>query len=631
MDSDLIGRCVYIIHRNHNNIGMDVSKKIVTIFPMQNIVRDIYAYKYVEQFDFGLFEAIIPYLSVHDILVLFMTSKYLRVLLCNRVLIKNTFDLDTILIDMVDHKCTRCRASDFGIFGSDGLELNSHLFMVVCKKMDIIKMDTHYNFRNICMDHDKMENYIHECVLYATVRDYIDRINLFTYISKTFTINNIETIKIICENIPQIGADSCIIIDYITKRIRCPSNEMIKLLLPYLCIHHLIGYFIWISCNFENSTDNYEYLLNLISDNQHIYSREVISMLLEILIEEQNINSSDVLHLIKLTCKYGNEILVLKFSNLLAYHFDKNYSEKDFLQTIINTIDTLVKSNLILFINNNCRLNNFTQEMSEIINWVIHYDKYNEKIVTKLISLKYLDTDLKLLLLSIAYEYCNNDMLEFLNENAKLNEISITMAINSDSDKSIYCSHLNNNQLFNYIVIATSHNKYDIRKKLILSIETCDLNLFSIFKNADSVFNEVDVIYYQKQNILPIHYIYNETAYMYKDNKVICKYKLKSTIAPVLKIDIDRILKIDYVKPLVENNPDNYYKIFDKIMSEVRRLRRKGPFYHGSDVIKFTINHEKINQLPLIDIINILLLFVNAVEICDDIITNYNFFQRFTG
>lgn len=76
MDSDFINRCVYIISTNHNNVGICTDRKIMAIFPRQDTVREIHAYKYIEQFNFGLFEAIIPYLSAHDILILFMTSKH---------------------------------------------------------------------------------------------------------------------------------------------------------------------------------------------------------------------------------------------------------------------------------------------------------------------------------------------------------------------------------------------------------------------------------------------------------------------------------------------------------------------------------------------------------------------------
>lgn len=539
---------------------------------------------------------------------------------------------------MVDHKCRKC-TSDFGEFGFKGLNLISQLFILVCKKMDIVQMGTRFDFGSIG------ENYIHEGVLYALGRNYEDKIHIFTYIANKFTINNIETIKIICENIIYEENDqSGIIINYITSRLYRPSNEIIKLLLPHVCVQNLIKFLYYkdFSHNFERSDNNYKFLLNLINDNEYIYPSRVIPELLQILITTQHIYPTDTFNLVKLTCKYGDSNnIISQLLNIIDGNstYTNETFIKELLQTIQNTNEINIKLNLIRFINTNFQLSEFTQTMVEIANQVVAYDGEKYKTAIKLISLKHLDVDLKLLLLPICYEYCTIS-LDFLNNSAKLNEISIEMAINfnSDSYEHIYCSHLSNTQLFKYIIMATKNNKNNIRKKLILSINTYGTELYSRINDMSEIFKEVDEIYSQTQHMLPIHYIYDDNVYMCDDSEVICEYKLKVNSKPELNIDIDRILEINYITSLLENNPDDYCKIFDRIILEVRRLHNKGAYnrgynygkYGANSVMEFMVNHVQFNQMTLpIDIINILQLFVNFQTICDIVIANHNLFKRF--
>lgn len=666
---NLISQCMHIITICHKGISIDIDKKIISVCPPTNIAKDISEYKYIESFNFGFFETIIPYLSTHDILVLFMTSKNLRVLICNRTMPKD-IDLDSLLLDIIDSRCTHCKflLKDNVKYTQGGIDLMQCLFMLVCKKLDIIKMKDYFNFKRIIKVE---ENHVHECVLYSSKRNYEDRTNLFTYISDNYVITNLDTIKIICNdiNLHSINKTSngTIINNIAGSMSMCfTSNEIIKYLLPYLCDHSFIKYLSYNTflCNFKASDDNYMYLLNLINDNQYIYSSRVISILLGLLIIKQKIDPLDIYNLIKLTCTYGDEHVV---SGLLSV-INRNaiYSElipmKDLLQTIIDTDNAIIKSKLILYIDTNCDLSKFTQQILEIIIWVVNYEGHKYPITNKLMHLKFLDEKLKILLSPTEYIYHDESILEFLDDSEKLNEISIKMAMTIKNWPVVYCSHLNNDKLFEYIDSAIKNNKYNIALVLILHININDC------KHSDTslkIFKEVDTIYSQVQNIRPPHYVYDESSYAYKDSKVICKYKLK-----VLDIDRTKLFKLDYIQSLLQNNPHHYCEIFEKIISgrdqQLREYEWDRTKYFNRDdreklysyslfkraginiytdesrcrkmlcehnlekldeLIIFMINHKNFSQMKLVHIIFLLNSYISSLRICYAIIKNYNFFN----
>lgn len=694
----LIDQCIDIIRKCHCGMALRLNKKTMTIYPGTRIAKEIDEYNYAESLNFGFFETIIPYLSVHDILVLFMTSKHLRVLIYNRHIPKE-FDLDLLLIDIIDSKCKNCKflLKDTMKRTHGAFDLMSHLFMTVCKKLDINKMNDYFK-----LGASENENYIHEYILYSSERKYEDKMNLFTYISDKFSITNLETMKIMCTDITPTDTRHAIIINNIVGSINIPlpSNEMLRFLLPYLCSYSLTKYLSYKTflCKFEANNDNYLCLLKLINDNLHIYSPKVILILLELLITKQNIQSPDIYNLIKVTCTYGSVDIVIKLLNVISR--DENYMGyipmKEFLQTIIDTDDTRVKLNLLKYIKFDYNLSEFTELMSEIIIWVVNYDGEKNFVIAKLRHLKYLDAKLKILLSPEEYVNYNPEILEFLDDNEKLNEISIKFAMNIDLWSAIYCSHLSNDKLFKYIDIAIKNNKYDVATTLILNCSSITND--KLFEYIDNAINnnkygvalalilhihtnqydnpnstEKNTIYSHVQNMRPLHYVYDESSYMYSDSKVICKYKLK-----VLEINRIKLFETYYVQTLLRNNPHYYCEIFEKIIlgldQQVREYERDSTRYLDQfdrekfnsyerlferaniniytderqcrkmvyehklkqldEMIIFMIRHEKFKQMNLVYIISLLKSYtqnpIKSLQICNMIIRNYNFSKTFT-
>jgi len=510
--NDLMNLCMEVVG-HHSQMHLDVKKKAIKLSSQYKANKSV---NVSGIFNYAFFECLIPYLTPHDLLLLLSTCKYMKIFLGNKEFSTN-FSQEEFIADIVEHNCKRCKRF---IKISEGL-LES-LFLVTCKKLDITKITKEFKFEySSNMDKTTKDKYVNKCALYASKRNEKDQINLFRFIvSKWVIVTDIKLFEFICSK------DDINIIKDITQYPYSFTNEQIKVLLPYVCKHKIMNGWLYsfssLFNNFEANNDNYVYLLNLINDNQNIYSDKINYELFYHLVKKQQINQSDSFLIAKLGCKFYDkeivEILLKTIENdeakiLLvekAYQFELSksleflntkeewnllslkyaskfnseivyidkISTEQYLRSIFNLSENENNTiyGLILKSDRYSDLLQFGEMFEKVFTLVLKTLKlsrlgilgYHSDIICSLNEIPQLDIKYKLQLVPLAYKHWCSNKLSFLGTTKEFNRLSIKAACeNMQShhfDVKIYTDKLSTKE---YLQEILKYDNIKVKSKLI--------------------------------------------------------------------------------------------------------------------------------------------------------------------
>jgi len=308
------------------------------------------------------------------------------------------------------------------------------------------------------------------------------------------------------------------------------------------------------------------------------------------------------------------------------YHYDleiytESLSVREHLENFIKIDNIRVKERLLKKVVDK-DVSKDIDLMQQIIDWVVNYDEhkgYKNSLTNLLAEMKYLMTNLKYPLISISYTNQNSYNLLFLDDSEELNEISIIEALkHNDEYRTIYCNKLSIDKLLKYIVIATHKNNSNIRTQLFNKIFHYKNNKINQYHIYDINYNHnQEFIYSCVNNMLPINYIYNNDSYMYEDNEVIYKYKLRLS---------SKLFDCEYTKLILKHEDSYYCKIFDYIVNELYINKYK--INKSVDLINLLIDNNNFNKIKPSRIIALLKLYHEFNVISDKIIKNHEFFSK---
>lgn len=303
--------------------------------------------------------------------------------------------------------------------------------------------------------------------------------------------------------------------------------------------------------------------------------------------------------------------------NMRSHHYGvKIYTDKlsaeECLCSIIENDHVKIKEILITKIKDK-DISKYDELIIKIIDWIIKYDGYKTNIVRSLMEMENIKIKLKILLVPILYKEGSTFNLKFLDNNKELNELSINEALKyKNKNCTIYCKHLDNTNLLKYIVIATFKSNYNLRSQLFKSIKNTNFNVYDINYEIPE-----EMVYSCVQNMLPSNFVYNDDSYIYEDNEVICKYKLKVS---------NKMFNLEYTRSILQYEP-SYHKIFNYIIDYLYSSKRQ--IDNFIDLIKLLIEHKSFIDIRPSRVIALLRLYQENNIICDKIINNHKFFESF--
>lgn len=433
---------------HHNNLISYYKHTYVSVELDQDNANKISECTINESFDFELWHVFLLYLDMHDIFKLFTVCKTLRGYLSANP-IKLKFNLDSFLLDAHENYCRHC----IGSFGTNS-RVERKLFLSMCKQLNVNLVLEHCKFKNIITD----TNYVSKCIFYAVKRNYSEKKILFGYISNFNVKYNLKDLKILCEEYNRE------IIVRLSQHMRGPfTEEDTRFLLPLYCkadltklVRSIFGRLASVSLGkrreneifqdlmfeFNNTNENYAFLLDLIKTNMKNYSWHIVSALLHGIVTTQNINSNDELFICKLASNYADKktiehlLCIIRDPNYKihlvprAYKFNledeldflndseewnmvsvREWSKKDnihnskifidklsedkLLQIILDTEDVYNKKYLIKKIK---KISNNSSKIKEIIDWAINTK--NIECIYHFIYFKNLDISLRFRMLS---------------------------------------------------------------------------------------------------------------------------------------------------------------------------------------------------------------------------------------
>lgn len=302
--------------------------------------------------------------------------------------------------------------------------------------------------------------------------------------------------------------------------------------------------------------------------------------------------------------------------NMKSHHYKINiYTDKlsaeECLKSIIEYDNITIKEILITKIKDK-DVSKYDDLIIKIIDWVITYDGYKNTIVRSLMEMENIKTKLKILLVPMAYKEGSTFNLKFLDDNKELNELSINEALKyKDKNSIIYCKHLDNTTLLKYIFITTSQSNYNLRSQLFKSIKNTNFNIYDIKYEIPE-----EMVYSCVQNMLPSNLVYNDNSYIYEDNEVICKYKLKVS---------NKMFDIEYTKTILQYEHSYYHNIFNYIIDYLYSHKRQ--INNFMNLINYMIEHKSFIDIRHSRVIALMRLYQENNSMCDKIINNHKFFQ----
>jgi hypothetical protein len=511
----------------------------------------------------ALFDSLLPYLEIHDLLKLINVSKRMQLTIsklykeCN---IKNS------LIDAIKYDCVKCTEDMFYYFPCNNMSPQTYLTAIKYKSLKCLHIMKHglwsinrYLGKYIPPTEilDTLENaniedcFIHEIIIEASKHDNDTRTILFEYITKHINIGHLKSISIICQNPSQKMFKN--MIKYIDYDNYMFSSEYMVLMLHRMCLFNMVDDVIH---NIKSLTqNNYPFLIDLLKKNYKNYDYRIVDIFIQYLIflsiakddipfiidlvdyvdsEHMTLEilTSNVDDAIKMSCvrsaykfnlsEYVARINETRELDILSIQQATNYgdgevyinklSTGEHLQFIIDAENLNVKERLIYKISDNHKISCWDMEkMKTIIKWVITND--NKIAMEHFINLKSLDDTLKCMLVPKVYEYDIYADLTFLSKTEEFNILSIKQAIKYN--RTYFYGNMLSIQRLLKLVEDTSNTEF---KELLLS----EINMKQKTIEKNKIQNKKSTLpVYNEKNTLPITYKRKNYSYTYYDNSKI--------------------------------------------------------------------------------------------------------------
>lgn len=440
----------------------------------------------------ALFDALLNYLNIHDILKFSMISKSFRLGLKN----KKINIRDDYVKNAADHCCIRCvqwfytRSHIPMLYQSCCESGNKKLYKLISNQ---------YNFSNIT-DND----YIYDCVKNIIKHDAktIKRLLKPLY---HYHIKDVKTLSLIVQTKDE---------DYL--KLLCLnshnlSRESFLVLLPHFCCYDL-AYKISDHFNMIIKED-LPYIYELLNNN---YNRIVKKILLIILLK--NHYPFDVLEWahqydygevwkyvftypinLKTVVEKGYEYNLLthydldntKEENILSIRLSSKYTIYEqrpiytshlTVQEIIEQLFISSKRIQVKLIEHLCQRDLHHENLVAFIEWIVnHHNSEGLALMDKI------NENLKIKLVPLAYYHQETITLDFLEKSKTLNLLSIAEADKYSVNNYIYVNHLNNEDLLKLLVKV--QNKY-IKKVLIYHLKLYNIKIEkrTIYKVGDEYY-----------------------------------------------------------------------------------------------------------------------------------------------
>ncbi len=410
----------------HTNIVKKDNK--ISILPSANLTfGDINIY-YPINYP-AIIDALLPFLELHDILKLLMLSKCIQFAILN-IYKDNGFVIKNTIVNAMKHNCSNC-VENMAKYGD---VINLEAFMVGCeynslKSME--KLNDSYTFQFL---ENEITYNIPGSNTFITYWEYImDDENVIGFnnfarkcVELSFNHTPDETIKLL---------------EYITKYFRINNIETLILI-----------------CKLQNE----KIIENIV---KHI--------------DVFNVDISIVKFILPYLCEYNICDSVEYCISIL--NSDDNY---EYLGEIIkNNVDNYKPEIILLLLKgiiNGC--DDFGEDNVFIIKLVNQFA--DKQLLKQTLKDTIIDDNLKMSLVSKAYEFNLSKYLPFLKNTKESNIISIN-EITKNENNVVYTNHLSSFELLNFIV---NTDNVKIKTQLILSID----DEYDILKHDDSMLIIVD-------------------------------------------------------------------------------------------------------------------------------------------
>jgi hypothetical protein len=583
-----------------------------------------------------LLQALLPYLKLHDVLKLLRLCKGINLAYFaeDREIKDDVMDYK---INAMEHNCVHCvgamvRYSDVGLLD---------VFKVGCKyghvesinKILIMFSENEY-------PKDDIDTYVNDCVTYAFNHDPSITVILLEFITKLFGINNTDTLKLVCK------LENKNIINNIDKH--AISYDASKIILPIafkynmdMCIDRLLNHFHY----------GEKYLMDLIRNDSDMYNDNIITLLLKralrycYSLDKSKTHKDDINIIRKLGERVTDVKLLMRImsnnpinANLIPHAYKLGISDlmlhdgdisflgntkelnllsiresiknnggpiytnclttEELLCEIINCDNTKFKKILIECIRVNDKFDMINDKMKTIIGWVaLHGD---DRIVEHLFELKYLNIDLKCLILHKIRKECgftHRLQREFVSDLTFEDLMRLMITTPNKSGRGILSEEFRNRMLED-----RSSRRFTYK---------------NITKYDNKFINTQGNSYNHSQNMLFDNYEDDDFKNLYDDNddrSFTCKIKMSK-----------KLLNLNYTKLLLEIDESYYYEIFDKVS---KLLWVNYPFPSGEyEVTKFLMDDPKFCNIKPSIVFKLIAYHVS--DGIDTIVTKHNFFKQF--
>jgi len=615
----------------------------------------------------ALFQALLPYLGIHDLFKLRMVSKVILISIMASDATIAPWDSKQFVINAMEHNCSNCVEHHVERGHKPLLPklLLSGLKYQRFKSLELIQeLIPHMGMTGDSMweypeagctlegTTDVKTIFVHQCVMQSITDNDTTTKALLEYITKNFKIKHNGTLKIICN-----FHTKTIMENIISKLELSPHSSVIitcgELMLPILCEYNMVdalGHVDMRSIDYitfirmiRNGIDRYDpeiirvLLINLFGI--YIISRDDTDMIYEWILKVENENcikqillSGNLLEITNIAIKIrlipkiyeynlsqyalfldsSKELNILSI-NLAFQHnegklFTSKLTNEEIFDFVGKTNNRALNEDLILSVQFYSRQSIRDEIINPVIDWVIAFGDLNV-IINHLLKINSISDSTKVKLIPKAYEHHALLYVDFLNTTKELNILSIQQAIKYPTSR-FFADKLTSSEIIKYIVRTNGI----VRKTLIG---------YLMLKNEQYAYDKADytppsreILYKVTQNVLPKHYKYDDDANNWEDNKVECYYQVHIS---------RKVLSLSHVEILLKVEPQCFHKIVEKMSELCIYWRNEKMREH----IRLIANHPQFSEVLPSNVFRMLPHCIENDDVIDSIIANHQFFRQF--